>query len=275
MAHHGLYGARIEGIDGGDGLGEVPADYPRWTVTVSGAPSEDFLEGASWGFRLGDGGLARAEQDGTGGRLHLALSRPVAERDLGHPFLSIVGVLGPLWAGGVALHGGVFLSHGRAWVVMGGKEGGKSTTLALLARAGHRVMADDLAVVAPNLMVHRGPRFVDLRQEASESLGVGEPIGMLGTRERWRYRLGEAPLAAPLGGLILPRWGDEEGVGTLDAVSRLRLVASSFPVAYPNDRSALVMDIANGVPTLVWTRPQGLDGAAGAVERMLAELPAG
>ena len=123
MVIRGLYGARIDGIDGGDGMGEVPADDPRWTVTVSGTPSDDFLVGAQWGFRLGDGGLARAEQDGTGGKLDLALSRPIAERDLGHPFLSVVGVLGPLWAGGVALHGGVFLARGRAWVVMGGRQG--------------------------------------------------------------------------------------------------------------------------------------------------------
>ncbi len=275
MAHHGLYGVIIEGIDGGDGWGEVQAGSPRWNVTVEGPPTQQFLEGAQWGFKLGDGGLARAEQAGTGGKLRLALTRPVPTRDLGHPYLSVVGMLAPLWAGGVALHGGVFVSYGRAWVMMGSKGGGKSTTLALMAQAGRQVLADDMAVVGSNLMVHRGPRYIDLRQEVSEALGVGEPVGVLGTRERWRYRLGQAPMAAPLGGIIVPRWGDEESVASLDAVTRLRVVASSFPIAYPNDRSALVMDIANSVPMLVWTRPEGLDGAAGAVERMLAELPAG
>lgn len=273
---YGLYGVRLSGIGPSGSLGEVPPSYPEWTISVTAKRDEPdakdrFLEGAEWGFEFGDGGLARVSQRGKGGALSLALPRPVPDRELGHPYLSVIGLVASLWGGGIAMHAGVFEAHGSAWIVAAAKGGGKSTTLALLAMAGQAVLADDLAVMNDQLVVHRGPRFIDLRREVSDALGLGDAIGMLGARERWRYRIGSAPLSLPLGGIIVPGWG-EESIHRLDTRERLGLVAATLPITYPNDRNRLILDLANTVPVLRWNRKHDLSGASDAVQRMLAAI---
>ena len=138
--------------------------------------------------------------------MRLFLSRDIPRCDLAHPYLSVTGMLNAYGGDGLGLHAGAVVIDGRAWVIVAAKGGGKTTSLALLDRAGHPVLADDLSVVGPQLQVHRGPRFLDLRREVAERLAIGEDRGFIGMRRRWRYRIRDAPLTAPLGGVVVPVW---------------------------------------------------------------------
>jgi hypothetical protein len=107
-----------------------------------------------------------------------------------------------------------------AWAVLGDKENGKSTTLAWFALNGHPVLADDLLVVDGDAAL-AGPRCIDLRQESSERLGVGEPLGVVGQRARWRFELGDVPPRVPLRGFITLTWDRALALEPLRGVERL------------------------------------------------------
>jgi len=176
-------------------------------------------------------------------------------------------MLNAYWGDRIPLHAGAVGIDGKAWLIATTKAGGKSTTLALLAIAGHPVLADDLSVIDSGLHVHRGPRFIDLRQEAAEALGVGEYVGVLGVRERWRYRIADAPLTLPLGGIFIPTWG-EPAIEHIAGSARLGPLAASLALRVPAPWDQLLLNIASSVPMVRWSRPPGLAQA----DRAIAQL---
>ena len=103
-----------------------------------------------------------------------------------HPYLAPVALVMARWLGREGFHGGGIVAGGGVWGVLGDKTAGKSTTLAWLAREGVGVVSDDVLVIDGGTAL-AGPRSVDLREEAAERLGVGEPMGRVGQRERWRF----------------------------------------------------------------------------------------
>ena len=116
--------------------------------------------------------------------------------------------------GRAAIHGGAFLHEGRAWVLLGDKGQGKSSTLGWLATPGVPIITDDL-VVCDEGDVLAGPRCVDLRADPARHLNVGRDLGVIGTRERWRIDVPPCPSRSPLRGWIFLEWGAEIAVERL------------------------------------------------------------
>ena len=269
----GTYGVRLVGFEDCDSLGTVPPEAPPWRIVIEvganallGEPEHVAADSAVLHF--GDGSSARASREPPGGSVRLFLSRNVARCDLAHPYLSVTGMLDAYWGDGLGLHAGAVVIDGRAWVIVAAKGGGKTTTLALLDRAGHPVLADDLSVVGPQLEVHRGPRFLDLRQDVAERLAIGEDRGYIGMRRRWRHRISDAPLTAPLGGVVVPVWGDPF-VDPVQGAGRLEALAPSVSIRVPGRWEPLLLEMASAVPVLVWSRPQRLDDAEAGITRLL------
>jgi hypothetical protein len=133
------------------------------------------------------------------------------------------------------------------------------------------VLADDLSIIDPDMNVHRGPRFIDLRRDAAQSLGVGTNLGVLGARERWRHRIGDAPLTLPLGGIIATEWG-EPGFDSVTGAARVATIAGSIALGVPGPWDELFMDIVTSVPLVVWRRPENLATADVGVAQLVDHL---
>jgi hypothetical protein len=269
----GLYGARVTGIGGCPSLAPVPSAWPEWRVVaehgLDRAENRPESIGPDAAFiRFGDGSTAELSREDPGGRLRLSLAKEVASDDLAHPFLAPVGMLGAYWSDRLPLHAASFGIGGRAWLLVADKSGGKSTTMAMLDLAGYSVLADDLSVIEPDLTVHRGPRFIDLREDAARSLGVGDNVGEIGLRERWRYRIADGPLTLPLGGIVIPSWG-EPGVELIVGSERLPTLGPSLALRIPAWWDELFMDIAFSVPVLRWTRPREVQGSRRSLDQLV------
>lgn len=274
----GLYGVRVTGIGNYSSLAPVPSAWPEWRVDVEHGLDRDVNRPESIGpdeafIRFGDGSTAEVWREGPGGRLRLSLATEVASNDLAHPFLAPVGMLGAYWNDRLPLHAASFGLGGLAWLLAAGKGGGKSTTLAMLELAGHPVLADDLSVIEADLTVHRGPRLIDLRRDAAEALGVGDDVGKVGDRERWRYRIGDGPLTLPLGGIVIPSWGKPD-VELIVGGQRLPVLGRSLALRIPGRWDELFMDVALSVPMLRWTRPRELRSSRGPVDQLVEAVAA-
>jgi hypothetical protein len=157
--------------------------------------------------------------------------------------------------------------------VLGDKGAGKSSTLAWLAGAGHDVLTDDILLVEGGT-AYAGPRCIDLREEPAERLGLGEDLGVVGARRRFRHLLPPCPPTAPLRGWILPRWGDDLGIRAVPAAARVPLVVGGLALRVAPVDAAAFLDLAT-LPVLELHRPQrwdSLEPAADLLVRRLGEL---
>ena len=208
----GVYGLRIVGEDvaaARDAFVAVAPDSPVVGVEVLRASSTRDLEHVtSDELVLAFRGGIRYEIRRDPGAFRLHLPAEVSAHALVHPLLTIAASAHSRWAGRLALHGGAFVVDGRAFCVLAGKMGGKSSLLAGLAARGVPVLTDDLVVVS-GTSVLPGPRTVDLRPEAAEVLRMGEDIGMVGARLRQRVALPPPPLTASLAGFVVLEWSDD------------------------------------------------------------------
>jgi hypothetical protein len=273
-----MYGVRIEGLDACECFGSIPSDWPEWRVTAETFVAADHQSPGSVGperglLRFGDGSIARVERREDGGSIHVQTTQVVAPCLLAHPYLGPVGVFSSYWTDRLPLHAGAVDIGGAAWLVLATKSGGKSTTLALLDRSGHAVLADDLSIIDPGMNVHRGPRFIDLRRDAAQFLGIGTELGVLGTRERWRHPIGDAPLTLPLGGIIATEWG-EPGIEAVRGAARFETVGGSIALGVRGPWDELFMDIVTSVPLFVWRRPQNLVAAGVGIEQLVDHIVA-
>jgi hypothetical protein len=274
----GTYGVRLVGFEDCDSLGVVPPEAPPWRIVIDGGANAllgepEHVDADSAILHFGDGSSAQVSREPPGGSVRLFLARDIARCDLAHPYLSVTGMLNAYWGDGLGLHAGAVVIDGRAWVIVAAKGGGKTTTLALLDRAGHPVLADDLSVVGPDLQVHRGPRFLDLRREVAERLAAGEDRGYIGMRRRWRHRLGDAPLTAPLGGVVVPVWGDPL-VDPIQGAGRLEALAPAVSIRVPGRWEPLLLEVASSVPVLLWSRRRRLADAEPGITRLLDAVAA-
>jgi hypothetical protein len=153
--------------------------------------------------------------------------------ELVHPYLAPAGYRFSTWFGREAYHAGAFLLDGRAWAVVGEREGGKSSTLAWLSRQGHAVLCDDLLVIDQG-QVLPGPRCIDLRETAAAQLGTGERLPSVRSGGRWRLPLGPTGPAF-LAGWIFLRWGPTVTIRPLSPKERLSLILA---LGRPADSSA-------------------------------------
>jgi hypothetical protein len=166
------------------------------------------------------------------------------------------------------VHAGAVVIDGRAWAVVGDKEGGKSSTLAWLARDGYAIATDDLLVVDHGDVL-AGPRCIDLRAETARSLGVGEPLGVVGSRPRYRVYLDPVPPALPLAGWIFLSWGSELEAERLPVGRLLQSIFAHDALNLAPQDPWVHLDLA-ALPGWAVRRPRQLDSLAPAGRLILS-----
>jgi hypothetical protein len=263
----GAYGLRLPDLAGaGELLVEAPATWREWRVehrAGAGQPAE-FVHDDRARLRSEPDGWIELDRAARRSRVHLP-HRP-DDRELLHPRLASTAGVAARWHGLQSFHAGAFVHGGRAWALMGARGDGKSSLLAQLALDGVPILTDDVLVVRGTCAL-AGPRCVDLRREAAAALGAGEPLGVVGTRERWRLRTGAVAPEVALGGWVRPAWG-EPGVERIAPDERLVLVFASLSLRVePRDPAAL-MELA-ALPGLVLRRPRRIDALAQSAQRLL------
>lgn len=269
----GAYGFRLDGVsEAQDLLVEAPAHWPRLhlevRITSAEAPPREYVDEEFALVRPRSGGWI--ELDRSAGRAIFGLPRHPSHRALVHPHLASVAVVAAHWLGRESFHAGGFLVGGAVWGVMGDREAGKSSFLALLALSGIPVFSDDVLILDQRT-AFAGPRSVDLRASAARRLGVGEPLGVIGTRERWRLTLPPVPAEAPLAGWVSLRWAERGEVRRLRGADRLRMLgAHRGSSLYPSSPAGL-LDLSS-LPVLQLCRPRHWDRAGEAMHRLLDAL---
>jgi hypothetical protein len=217
--------------------------------------------------RLGGGGQVEIDRVNGSARFTMP-ARPTAA-ELVHPYLASVAAVAGRWLGHESFHAGAVEVDGGAWVVLGGKRAGKSSFLALMAADGHPIVTDDVAVLDKEGAVAAGPRLIDLRAEAAARLGVGEPMGVVGLRDRWRVPVKVVRARVPLRGFVDLAWGEGPSVGPVPPARRLaRLVEHRVIHRLPPRDPALLLELA-ALPMLELRRPRDWDAAADARARVL------
>jgi hypothetical protein len=218
-----VYGFGLTGVpQARDLLVDAPADWPSLHLQRGAPPGEGREQEAVTEDRasLWLSGGASARVDRPSATAEMRVPADTTDGALVHPYLAPVALVMAWWHGRDGFHGGAIALDGGAWAVLGDKEAGKSTTLAALALAGVEVVSDDVLILDGD-GVFAGPRSVDLRPDAARRLGVGEPLGHVGTRERWRLRLPPIAPRLPLRGCIILAWGDAPAVEPVRGRERL------------------------------------------------------
>jgi hypothetical protein len=177
----------------------------------------------------------------------------VRSDELVHPYLAPAAAVIGRWLGRESVHAGAFAVDGQALGVVGTRESGKSSTLAWLARQGVDVLCDDMLIVDGDRPL-AGPRSIDLRADAAERFGAGEPIGMTGARERWRLQLGPTATAT-LTGWVFLAWGDEVAARPLPARERIPRIAAERGLRLPPVRPDALLELAS-LPAWELSRPR-------------------
>jgi hypothetical protein len=208
-----------------------------------------------------------AELDRVAGSADLSIPPGTSDDAIVHPYLAPVAQVMARWLGREGFHGGGIVIDGGVWAVLGDKTGGKSTLLAWLAQCGIDVVSDDVLVIDDGSAL-AGPRSIDLRAEAAQRLEVGEPIGQVGARERWRLALAPVPAALPLRGWITLEWGDEISATPLRGAERLTALLPHRGVFMaPLDPAILVH--LSALPHVRFVRRRNWDALAAGAERLL------
>jgi hypothetical protein len=268
----GAWGLRFPTLAGtGLPLVESLADWPPVTVDVRVEPNAEPT--VEWGpqrarHMLPGGHQIEIRRDPLA--VDLTLARPVAPECVVAPHLTSAASTIAVWMGRPAIHGGAFLHDGGAWVLLGEKGQGKSTTLACLAGGGVPIMTDDL-VVCDGDAVFAGPRCVDLRDEPAQRLHAGRELGIVGTRERWRVDVPACPPTAPLRGWIFLHWGPEIAVERLTPLDRMARLAKQRAIAVPWEDPAVLLDLA-AWPAFAWYRPKEWRSVRPALATLLAQI---
>jgi hypothetical protein len=273
----GAYGLRIRGLEEArDLLVPAPPSWPLIEIervfVEGGAAAEPEGDRSTLRFtaagaviQLAAGGTVAIDRDARTARF--ATPAPVGDHELVHPYLGTVAAVFATWLGRECFHAGCFAADGGAWALLAEREGGKSSLLAWLALQGVSIVSDDILVLEGG-RAYAGPRSIDLREEPARRLGVGEALGVVGVRKRWRQRTDPAPSGLPLRGWILLAWGPELSVLPLPAAERLATLASQVAIARPPDDPRVLLDLA-ALPAFELRRPRGWETFDGAGARLL------
>lgn len=277
--HVGAYGLRITGID--DALPQLSSTPPDWPVLrivrEIGPPAIEHR------FRADDAVLEYRTFDRTQQVGSVRLDRATtsarftgpggfATDAILHPDLGLLAAAVNGWAGRDTLHAGGFVLGRGAWAVLGAKEAGKSSLMAMLAAKGFGIVADD-ALVVDDGAVLAGPRCIDLRQGAAAWLGLGADIGLVGARRRWRLTVPQVPAATPLSGWIVPAWGERVEFAVVPPTLRLPLLTSCLTLARAPRQPARLLALA-ALPFIVFRRPRTWATAEDATARLVDHLTA-
>ena len=201
------------------------------------------------------------------------MPRLPSDAELVHPYVAGTAAIAARWHGWQSFHAGGFAVGGEVWGVVGDRGLGKSTLLAALAGLGAAVISDDLLVVRDGRVL-AGPRCIDLRKQSAAELGVGENIGVVGNRERWRVQLGAVEAELPLAGWITLEWDAEMMIERVTPTERFpRLLDNLTVVLDPPDPPA-VLALAS-LPMWTLRRPRRLDGVAASAQLLISHLRRG
>jgi hypothetical protein len=269
----GAYGLRLEGIPGADSL-LLPAD-PRWPrLAVTQQPGRSTTRGGDVctdthaRLQLQNGGEIVIDRHA--GRAMFVVPRPLRGEELIHPYMAPVAAVFSYWLGRESFHAAAFIHDGGVWAVLGDRESGKSSTLAWLALRGQPVVSDDMLIL-DGMTAFAAPRSIDLRPEAARELGAGEPMGVVGTRERWRLKVEPVDSGMPLRGWIFLAWGAHLEIERLPASRRVALLAAQRGVRLPPLSATSLLDLS-ALPAWQLTRPQGWGSVGLAAERLLKNI---
>lgn len=269
----GVYGMRITGLEGVDHVLRPAEDsWPELEVRHSVGRrvlTEDHIGDTSAAYRL-EATQADVRLDLTAMTVDFTTEEEYAEEAYLHPFLGLAAGAFSRWLGRDAFHAGAVEVGGRAWGVMGAREAGKSSLMAMLHLQGHGVLADDVCVV-DGTRVLPGPASIDLRQGAAEHLGCGDDLGVVGARQRWRVRLAPDIRPAPLAGWVVPAWGDVEGVRHLPAAARVAHLFQNLGLTRAPKDPVRLLDLAR-LPVVEWRRPRDWASAEGSASRLARHL---
>lgn len=269
----GAYGFRLSGVDGATRfLARVEPEWPKldlFAVTdgVPAPPHDRVLDDRAE-LVLRSGGWVELDRDRSRATYHLH-ERP-RDGDLLHPYLAPVAALAARWLGRESFHAGAVVVDGVAWAILGDKEAGKSSTLAHLALTGHTVLSDDVLVLHER-SVFAGPRCIDLRAEPARRLGAGEPLGVVGMRERFRLELGPAPPVVPLAGFVTLGWGDELAIEHVRGSQRLLTLIPHRALLLETNAPADLLELSS-LPFLQVRRPRGWRSLEETTQRLMGVL---
>ncbi|WP_432511341.1 hypothetical protein [Kineococcus sp. SYSU DK001] len=262
------YGLTFPDLVGGrEFLRPARGDETPWRITrevtgpaalpTAGEPGDELTDRHAV-HPLGDGGVARIDRATRTTRL--TTPHPVADREVVHPHLASTAVVTALWRGLPALHAGAVALGENVFALLGDRGAGKSTAVWSLLQQGFSHVSDDVVVVAGDEVLP-GPRCVDLRAPAARRLGVGEDLGVVGRRERWRAAVpGELPATLRLAGFVHLDWtgAQRSTIGNLPFPQRLQGVAAALAARVPQHDPAGLLRLA-AVPAVRWARPRDLD----------------
>jgi hypothetical protein len=265
----GAYGFRLGGLPGAaDLLVDAPSAWSA--LEIERAPESEGPPGDRVGpdraeLRLLSGGWVGIDR--APGRAVYHLPRPVDDGALLHPYLAPVALISARWLGRESFHAGAFVADGGVWALLGDKEAGKSTTLAWLGTHGHPVVCDD-ALILDGATAFAGPRTIDLRAESAQRLGIGQALGTVGVRERWRVPLDGVAAELPFRGWVQLEWGDAVEVAPVRGSERLPALIPHRGVRLEPPRPAALVEYA-ALPQLTLRRPRSWESLREGAERLL------
>jgi hypothetical protein len=269
--YFGAYGFRIDGLDARPSLVEAPPHWPPLQLAIeqqTPAPALDRIGPDSADIRLAGGGWVQIRREPV--RAVYRVPGTLQPAALVHPYLAPVALVAARWLGRESFHAGAFATADGAYALLGDKEAGKSTTLAWLLAHGHEIVCDDALILdGPNALA--GPRSIDLRAESARRLGVGDPLGTVGVRERWRIQLDPIPAELPLKGWVTLEWAGEIGVEPIRGTAKLGALTPHRGVFIEPPRPELLVDYA-ALPHWRLRRPRNWEAIGASVERLLEAL---
>jgi hypothetical protein len=231
---------------------------------IDGDPGPTRIERGRATIRLVGGG--RLEVERSPGRARFLTREPLDDDDLAHPYLAAAAGLLAGWAGWEPFHSGSFAVDGKAFAVLGDKEQGKSTLLAMLAIEGAEIVADDLLVLDGTDALP-GPRCIDLRLAAVDWLEGSVPLERSRSGERWRLELPPIAGRRELAGWIALAWGDSLEVRSLAPAERLRLITRQHQ-RDESSRAEAALDFV-AMPAWELRRPRRLELIRDTARRLL------
>jgi hypothetical protein len=240
----GAYGFRITGLDAfGRLLVDAEREWPTlavdWVEDDSFGPgdgpaTESAVRFTPSGATIELGRTATIEIERTTARVTVRARSVAGGSAVIHPYLGGAASVVARWHNRESLHAGAFVAENAGWGVLGPRAAGKSSLLACLHLAGRPIVADDVLVL-DGRTAFAGPRSLDLRGETAEYLGIGEPLGRVGARDRWRVELPPISARTPLAGWVYLEWSDRVEVVPVrgrERLARLRqhLTVMDIPV---------------------------------------------
>jgi hypothetical protein len=211
--------------------------------------------------------------DRLAGTARFATPRPLSSHELVHPFLAPAAAVMAHWYSRACVHSGAFVVAGRVWALAGGREAGKSSTLAWLALHGHPIVTDDVLVL-DGAGAYAGPRAIDLRVAAQEHLGVGRPLGRIGARSRFRFELAPIESCLPFGGWVFLGWDDTPSLRRVEATALLPRLLAQRVLRIPPGTPEAWLELA-ALPAWELRRPRDWTRLSEALELLVAALVAG